>query len=255
MTFVVNEEVDGSGTKEFIKWFDKNHKSEYQNIAGVLGEPTNLEKIEIGHKGNLFVKATATGDSGHGSQPQVIKKHAIKLIYKLIDKLNKENRVWKKNYKNEFMGIPTISLTAIIGGDINSPNKFADTCIAAFDIRTTPEVHTKAFDLINNIAKSIDPSIKIEFLYPSASYGYTSKEEVIVKIVKKITNANLLSSFGSNDMCFFTKVGIPAVVFGAGEPSCIHKPNEYCEIKNLDKCVDFYKEIIKEYSKGGDYYD
>src|SRR3972149_2430501 len=30
MTFVVNEEVDGSGTKEFIKWFDKNHKSEYQ---------------------------------------------------------------------------------------------------------------------------------------------------------------------------------------------------------------------------------
>ena len=247
-TFVVNEEVDGSGTKEFIKWFSKNYKNEYQNIAGILGEPTKLEKTEIGHKGNLFIKATAIGDSGHGSEPQKIKKHAIKLIYKFINKVDLETNLWKKKYKNEFLGIPTISLTAITGGDVSSPNKFADTCLAVFDIRTTPEVHEKAFDLVNKIAKDMDTGIKIEFLYPPASYGFTSADEKIVKIAKKVTNTNLFASFGSNDMCFFTEVGIPAIVFGAGEPSCIHKPNEYCEIKTLDKCVDIYKQIIKEYS-------
>lgn len=248
ITFVVNEEVDGSGTKEFIKWFAKNHINEYKNIVGILGEPTNLKKIEIGHKGNLFIKATAIGDSGHGSQPQKIKKHAIKIIYKLISKLDSEGNFWKKKYKNEFLGIPTISLTAITGGDVSSPNKFADTCIAVFDIRTTPEVHTQAFDLITKIAKNMDSAIKIEFLYPPAPYGFTSSDEKIVKIAREITNTNLFSSFGSNDMCFFTEAGIPAIVFGAGEPDCIHKPNEYCEIKNLDKCVDIYKEIVKKFS-------
>ena len=248
ITFVANEEVDGSGTKEFIKWFGKNHKNEYQNIAGILGEPTKLEKTEIGHKGNLFIKAIAIGDSGHGSEPQKIKKHAIKLIYKFINKLDSEANLWKMKYKNEFLGIPTISLTAITGGDVSSPNKFADTCLAVFDIRTTPEVHEKAFGLISKIAKDMNQAIKIEFLYSPASYGFTNADEKIVKIVKKVTNTNLFASFGSNDMCFFTEVGIPAIVFGPGEPSCIHKPNEYCEIENLDKCVVFYKEIIKEYS-------
>lgn len=247
-TFVVNEEVDGSGTKEFIKWFSKKHMNQYKNIAGILGEPTKLEKTEIGHKGNLFIKATAIGDSGHGSEPQKIKKHAIKLIYRFVSKLDIESDIWSKKYKNEFLGIPTIALTAIAGGDVSSPNKFADTCVAVFDIRTTPEVHLKAFDLINKIAKDIDSELKIEFLYPPAPYGFTNPDEKIVKIAKEVTNTNIFPSFGSNDMYFFTEVGIPAIVFGPGEPSCIHKPNEYCEIENLDKCVNYYKEIIKEYS-------
>lgn len=253
ITYVVNEEVDGLGTKEFIKYFDK-YKSEYKDVAGILGEPTGLKKIEIGHKGNVFVKVTVSGDSGHGSQPEKVKKQAIKLIYKLIEKLDEENKVWSKKYKNEFLGIPTISLTSINGGDINSPNKFPDTCTASFDIRTTPEVYQKAFDLIKEVANDVDPKIKIDYLYPPAPYGYTDKEEKIVKITKKITNARLSSSFGSNDMCFFTGVGIPAVVFGPGEPDSIHKLNEWVSLKNIDKCVEIYKEIIQKYSGGGDLY-
>lgn len=247
ITFVVNEEVDGSGTKDFVEWFADNHQEEYKKISGILGEPTCLSSIEIGHKGNIFIKMTAAGDSGHGSQPTKIKKHAIKITYKLIAALEKEGKSWSKKYKNEFLGIPTISLTSIAGGDISSPNKFPDTCVASFDVRTTPEVHEKAFGLIKLAAKDVDSEITIEYLFPPAPFGYTDKESEIVKIAQKITNAGISSSFGSNDMCFLTQAGIPAIVLGAGEHSCIHKPNEYCLIENLDKCVSIYQKIIEKY--------
>ncbi len=244
-SFVIDEEVDGSGTKHFTKWFSGKHLKKYKKVSAILGEPTGLDKIEIGHKGNIFIKTISLGDSGHGSQPGKIKKHAIKLIYKLTVKLDHEAKIWAKKYKDELLGIPTVALTSISAGDIDSPNKFADSCTASFDIRTTPEIHKKAFGLIKQIAKKIDKKIKVEYLYPPAPYGYTNKKAQIVQIAGTVTKTEIGTSSGSNDMCFFTEIGIPAIVLGPGKPSCIHKPNEYCELKKITKCKFIYKEIIR----------
>lgn len=216
--FVVNEEVDGLGTKEFIKY---------------------------------FVKITVFGDSGHGSQPEKVKKQAIKGIYKVIKKLEAESKNWKK-YKNDILGLPTISLTSISGGDISCPNKFADSCVAVFDVRTTPEVHKKILDLIKKVVNQVDSGAKVEYLYPPAPYGFTDQNLEIVKIAEDVTNAEIGTSFGSNDMCFFTEMGIPAIVLGPGESDIIHKSNEWVSLKDIDKCVEIYKEIIQKYSGGGD---
>src|SRR5260221_2046824 len=40
--FVVKEETDGSGTKEVMNWFEKNHKNQYTTLAGIIPEPTDL---------------------------------------------------------------------------------------------------------------------------------------------------------------------------------------------------------------------
>lgn len=246
ITFVVNEEVDGSGTEEFIKYFDKFHGKEYQNVAGILGEPTNLEEIQIGHKGNLFLKVTVFGDSGHGSEPNKIKKHAILTSFETVYSLKELNKLFEK-YKNNFLGSPTISLTAISGGDEKSPNKFADSCSLIFDIRTIPEVHEKAFELIETEISKIDSEAKLEYLYPPASFGFTDVDEDIVKTFQKVSKAVIGASVGSNDMCFFSQKGIPCVVFGAGDKNCIHKPNEFCEIENLHKCFEIYQKVISEW--------
>jgi len=247
--FVVKEELDGSGTKDLVDWFSKKHHKKYSKVAAVLAEPTGLKKIEIGHKGNIFIKVTSFGDSGHGSQPEKIKHNSIKTMYHLVDKLDKLARKWSIKYKNKFLGIPTISLTSIKGGDIKSPNKFADNCTAIFDVRTTPEVHYKAFEIIKEEAQYVDSQIKIEYLHPPAPFGIMGETEDIVTLFKKLTNAKLASSFGSNDMCFFSLYGIPAVVFGAGEVECIHRPNEFCKTDKIDKCIAIYKKAIIEFGK------
>ena len=244
LTFVVNEEIDGSGTKSFVEWFAKSEQKKYKHIAAVLAEPTDLNKIKLAHKGNIFLKITTHGDGGHGSKPDKIKIHAVKKMYEVSEIVSKLAIKWAKEYKDELLGVPTVGLlTSISAGNISSPNKFPDSCVATFDIRTTPKLHDKVLKLITHAL----PGIDVKVAYQPAPFGYTDKKEAIVKIIQKISRAKLSISSGSNDLCFFTSAKIPGIVFGPGNENCIHQPNEYCLLENIDKCVKIYNKIIESF--------
>ncbi len=241
LTFVVHEEIDGSGTAEFVNWFMKHCEKKYQKLGAILGEPTNLAKIEIAHKGNVFVKATIHGDSGHGSKPEAIKNHAAKEMYNVVNKLDLLSKEWKKNYFDPVLGAPTIGFTSISAGNASSPNKFPDTCIATFDVRTTPQLHAKVISLIQ---KKLGKRVDVSPMFEPVLYGSTNPDNLLVKIFQTIAKKPLGISTGSNDLCFFTAVGIPGVVFGPGDPACIHQPNEFCNIKNIQLCAAIYSKVI-----------
>lgn len=245
LTFVVQEETDGSGTAQVMEWFVSKYKNKYQSSAGILGEPTDLKTVEIGHKGNIFLKLTTHGDSGHGSRPEEIKQHAVFKMYEAAKILNALGMSWEKQYFDEVLGKPTVGLlTSIQAGDNKSPNKFGDSCTATFDIRTTPMLHDQALSLIKDKIGSL---ARVETMYDPVFCGFTDPKEKIVKIIQSIALAKVTVSEGSNDLCFFTKHGIPATVFGPGTKSCIHKPNEYCLLSNIRKCLSYYQVIISTY--------
>lgn len=244
--WVVNEEVDGSGTLEAVEWFARIHKPKYAQIAAILGEPTALKTIETAHKGNLFLQITTSGASGHGSQPVVTKKHAIfKMVY-FAEQLDKLGQIWAKKYPDAVLGVPTVGLlTSITAGHLGSPNKFPDTCEATFDIRTTPKLsHT----LVLTEIQKIDRQAKLKLVYPAVGCGYTSPNEVIVQVAQKVTRARIGASFSSNDLNCFTKFHIPGIVLGPGEPEAMHGIDEYCVISKLNKCQDFYERIVVEFA-------
>lgn len=244
LTFVINEEIDGSGTQQFVSWFSTNHRNKYHEVAAILGEPTGLSKVDIGHKGNIFVKITIFGNSGHGSAPEKIHKHAVLEMYKLAKRIEKLEGKWKQKYQDSILGKPTIGLlTSIQAGDIKSPNKFPDSCTATFDIRTTPRLHNISMKELTAIC----PDAKIEFVCEPGLYGYTESEENIAQIMHQSSQADFGIFEGANDQCFFTKVGIPAVIFGPGETSVMHQPDEYCELKKIEKCLRIYIDTIKNY--------
>ena len=62
---VGNEELDGSGSEAFMQWFEAEY--DYKQAVCVIGEPTDLDRIEIGHRGNRFVNVRFSGLSGHVS--------------------------------------------------------------------------------------------------------------------------------------------------------------------------------------------
>ncbi|MBI2028255.1 MAG: M20/M25/M40 family metallo-hydrolase [Candidatus Levybacteria bacterium] len=244
LSFVVKEEVDGTGSKRFLQWFSKNEKKKYKTIAGILGEPTGLKQIEIAHKGNIFIKIKIIGDSGHASNPTKIKNHAVLKMYDFAKKLENLGREWGIKYSDKLLGSPTIGIiTSISAGNTESPNKFPDSCIATFDIRTTPRLHKIALKEI----KDLDKHAKIEYIYSPVPYGYTNKSEKIVRIVQGITGAQIAISQSSNDLYFFTRANIPAVVFGPGEKDYIHKQNEYCYADKILQCINFYKKIVEDF--------
>lgn len=245
LTFTVGEEVDGHGTRDLVDFLVARELKKYKEISAVVCEPTNLDCIGLAHKGNMFLKITTLGASGHGSKPIDLTDHSVIKMYKVIDKLKKLSKKWKKTYKNTILGVPTIGLaTSIRAGDELTPNKFSDSCSATFDIRTIPEMHNLA---LKQIKKSVGALGKVDFLYPPVAFGYTDKSSKIAKVFKSVTKLKFVAFPGSTDMPFFTQKGIPTVIFGPGEVDQMHKANEYCYLSKIEKCTEIFLFFIREY--------
>lgn len=242
--FVISEETDGSGTKTVMDWFMKKRGKVYSNIAGILVEPTGLKSIEIGHKGNAFIKLQVAGSSGHGSLPDKLITNSVLTMAKVLLKLDQLNQKWQYQYHDIILGHPTIGVgTSIIAGDILCPNKFADTCIATLDVRTIPQMHDKVLALITK--SLVNYPVTVSYTHDPAPYGFTDPNDKLIKSVKKILPKVKISvSSGSTDQCFFTINNIPAVIIGPGEKTGIHQPNEYCLLSKITQSVSIYQKII-----------
>lgn len=251
LMFVVNEEVDGSGTKTVMDWFmGKNGPGvNYRRLSGVLVEPTGLQSVEIGHKGNVFVKLTVKGVSGHGSEPEKIKINAVLVMSRILLKLEKLAKIWSKKYADPILGQPTIGIgTSIIAGNSKTPNKFSDFCESTLDVRTTPLLHKKVIPEIKQFLESFP--VVVDLCYPPASFGLTDKNEMIVKALLQVKpEIKITTSSGSTDQCFFTQHQIPAVIFGPGEENQAHKPNEWCYLSKIYQVMGIYNFLIQKWGK------
>ena len=244
IVFVANEETDGSGSHAFVNYFQKKHAGRYSDISAIIGEPTNLSSIEIGHRGNVFIKVTTYGDSSHGSQPEKIKKHAIDSHIQVIETIKKMAEVWVEEYKDPILGLPSFCLTGL-QSDTSSVNKVPGSCSSIWDIRTTPALHNEVVSLLQ---KELGADASIEYVCNPAPYGLTSPKSKIVGLLQKfVPGIEIKISPGSNDICVFQAGGIPAITFGSGNKDTIHKADEFVEIDKVHQSIAVYLKIIQGY--------
>ncbi len=241
IVFVTNEETDGSGSQSFVQYFQKKYAANYKNVSAVIGEPTDLQTIEIGHRGNMFLQITTQGDSGHGSQPKNIKTHAVMENIKAIEKITILGKSLSKMYSDPALGSPSCCLTGI-QSDTSSPNSVSSTCSSLWDVRTTPKIHSEVIPLMQ---QALGKTVEITLVGKPASFGFTKPDsKIVTKLKKLIPNVKVAVSPGSNDICAFTAAGIPAVAFGPGQKNTIHKPNEYVPLHKVAEATDIYKRLI-----------
>lgn len=261
-TYVVKEEIDGSGTQSFTEWFKKEgYDKKYKDMACIFTEPTSLKEIEHGHRGNLFLKAESFGDSGHASKPDLIKKHAVREMIKFSDVLKQSFKLWKSEFVDNIFEPPTIGeLTSIQSGitakkvngsiqvRVESPNKFPSSCVATFDIRTTPKFHKVAYEKILNLGEKM--GVKVSHQFSPSPAGFTDPREKIVKVAQKVIKKSKLSvSQGSADLGFLTELGIEAIILGPGEKDQSHKTDEFCYPSQIPQAVEIYKQIVETWAK------
>lgn len=240
-TFVANEETDGQGTRDFLEWFEAKRVL-YEDVAVVVGEPTGLEYFANGHKGNLFIKATTVGDTGHGSKPENIQNHSITRMERVIDLALKLGVDWKTRFFDSVLGAPTIGLTSIKAGDSSSPNLFPAICEATFDIRTTPGLHPHVLEELQKI-----PGAAFEILYQPSPCASTSLQHAICTAAQSVGVEGRVVGWAS-DLCYFNQVGIPGIIFGPGEESQLHATDEYAFLSKVERCVGLYIKIATTYA-------
>ena len=243
IVFVCKEETGGDGTKSFLAWFtEKKWLEKYTEISAVVCGPTNMKEIHLGHRGNIHAEITVSGDGGHGSQPELIKKHAILEAMKIVEELKQLESELGKTYADPVLGKPSIGITSIQAGDPVAPNKFPDTCSFTIDIRTTPSLHKSAFEIVEQLCVKHGAHIRV--IYTPSPPGHTDPKAKIVVAAKKIVSKIGLAK-DSTDLCFFSEIGIAGIILGPGDQSISHKPNEYCEVALVDEATSAYVKLVQ----------
>jgi succinyl-diaminopimelate desuccinylase len=195
----------------------------------------------------LWLEVTTKGKAAHGSTPQ-LGVNAISLMRAVLDEL--------ENYKIPFkphklLGGCSMSINTIAGG--KALNVVPDKCSIGIDIRTLPSQNHR--DIIGDLEK-IFGKLK------SRSPQFEAKVSVIREVEPLETDdrcdfvKDFCAAVGTQktkavgfttDGPYFASLSAPVVISGPGKPELCHKPDEYIEIRDVEKAVEHYKNIILKF--------
>lgn len=191
----------------------------------IVGEPTK-SKFAVSNRGNAIYNITVHGKACHTSKPE-LGVNAIVLGSKIVLEIEKI----REKYKN----MATINIGSMSAG--TAPNIVPDLCKFNLSIRT-PNL-----TVLREIEKEIETAIetitvglpKAEMVSPFGIPPFQeSKNDYISKVAQKhnveITEANFTTEAGPIQQSY---PDAEIVVWGPGDPDCIHKAGEQIDIDEL----------------------
>jgi succinyl-diaminopimelate desuccinylase len=192
----------------------------------------------------LWLKITTKGKTAHGSMPHL----GINAVLSMNKLLNKLSGFVPEFTRHPLLGDCSLSINTISGG--KAINVIPDSCEVSIDIRTVPsQQHEKILSQFTEIINALESEdenfqadISIDRQVPALETDTGS--EFIRKFCASLDISETKPVGFTTDAPYFASLGAPAVIFGAGDPHLCHKPDEYIEIKDLQKAADMYQKAI-----------
>ena len=241
LVFTACEETGSKGAE---------HLAKLDNVLGkpgaiVVGEPTSNYPL-VGHKGPLWLRATTTGVSAHGSMPL----QGVNAIYKAARAVTKLEEYDFDTNPHPVLGSPTLNVGTISGGvNINS---VPDRASFEIDIRMIPGITHS--DLFQQLQSYLGEEVELEYLLDLGNVA-TDPQNGWVQEVFDIMEPFLNERPEPRGAAYFTDASIftpalgnpPTVILGPGEPTMAHKTNEFCYIPRIEDAAEAYFEIAKRW--------
>jgi succinyl-diaminopimelate desuccinylase len=235
---LAGEETDSCGASKFTA-----HLKVPKNTGVIITEPTDFEVVTA-HRGLLWLQISTKGKAAHGSTPHL----GINAINSMRLLLNELDRFKIKSHPHKLLGNCSMSINTIAGG--KTINVVPDTCSIGLDIRTLPKQNhqqiVKDFKKVFAKLKRKNPKFDAEVsLIRDVTALETDNRCEFVRDFCLAVGTDEAKAVGfTTDGPYFAALGLPVVIFGPGKPHLCHKPNEYIEITDLEKAVEYYKKII-----------
>jgi len=203
----------------------------------------NMEIIDIGEKGALFLDITSYGKQAHGSTPE----KGNNAIWNMIELLNQLKKIKFECLTHELFSPPTLNLGNISGGVTH--NIVPAKCEAKLDIRYLPgETEKEILDNINEMISSIkkqNPTANFDIAIVShLPPTQIPVDNPLISLISKHTESILgvkpipVGFSGVTVSKQLIEKGIMAVGFGPGDEDQSHISNESIAIQEL---IDFGK--------------
>jgi succinyl-diaminopimelate desuccinylase len=238
-TAVAGEETDSCGAVRFVK-----EAANLPPLAGIiLPEPTGFD-IVTAHRGIFWLNVETKGKTAHGSSPE-LGINAITMMKKFLDRLESYSIPAPPH---PLLGRSSMSINTIAGG--KATNVVPDQCSLGIDIRTLPNQDTggiiadfkNIFAQIRRDIPAFDADVSIS---RSAGALQTDPQSDFVKRLCSVTGIPSTKSVGfTTDGPHFAPLGVPVVIFGPGKTQICHRPDEFIELADIEKAVDYYTRII-----------
>ena len=254
--FKTIEENSGKGTIIVNLVCDEENTSLYGTIPicknklidgdiAIVMEPTEC-KVCKKQMGNMFFESHIIGIGGHTGLPEG-KINPFDIAQKYIEKL-KEWVILKRENKNDSQ--PFINIGRYESG--TSSGTIPTECTLYWGTRVMPkdnfEDYVKEIEKITkNFNENLSEGCKITTkLFESGGIDSFWCESDLLNILLKVSNEDESIFCASSDAGFIYNIlKIKSCVFGPGSLKQAHLPNEFIEIKQLEK----YEKIIYQFLK------
>lgn len=220
----------------------------------IIGEPSRMQPI-VGQKGICIFETTVHGSAGHSSRirTEVSAIHeAAKLILWLENKMN--SLIEAGHIDNRFSPNHTSLHSGIMRGGI-APNVIADKCTFTWDARVIPADDTQQilaeFEaycriLEGELQKRFKWSkITTTMHHPIVPALDTPTDLAVVELIKNLSGRSDLGAVSyAAEAGQFAEVGFQSVICGPGDIAQAHRANEFIEVDQLVKGVEFQERLI-----------
>jgi succinyl-diaminopimelate desuccinylase len=239
------EEVDSCGARQYLE----DHQME--NVeALVIGEPTN-EKVVVGHKGALWIEIVTVGKTAHGSMPEK-GINAVESMNKVMDVLGSLKEKWK--ISAEPLGDSSLAVTKINGGV--QTNVIPDRCSMHVDIRSVPpQSHEQLLSELKARLHALfstkdSPGFSVNLLLDRPAI-LTDPSSKLIALAMDLNKQDVLCGvpYYTDAAVLNPDSRIPTLIYGPGDESLAHQPDEYVDIKAYLRSIDFYKQLAIAYSE------
>ncbi|WP_068317032.1 acetylornithine deacetylase [Polycladidibacter hongkongensis] len=253
LAFSYDEEIGCVGVRGLL---DDLAAKNFAAEACFVGEPTNMQVV-LAHKSKASYRVHFTGFSCHSSlAPQGV--NAVSYAAKLVAKLDEMAAALANGPSDALFDLPysTAHVGVFQGG--TALNIVPDSAEVIFEFRVLPtedleaciaEVKDFAFQDLLPQMQSVYPQADITFETYSEIDGLnTSAEAPVSALAKRLAGRNdhAKVAYGTEAGLFQNVLAVPTVVVGPGSIEQAHKPDEFIERAELDKCLSFLDRLISQ---------
>ena len=213
--------------------------------ALVVGEPTGNQPL-LGHKGALWLAASAQGRTAHGSMPE----RGDNAVYKIARAALALENFNFETAPHPLMGQPTLNVGTVHGGlNINS---VPDAAEVGIDIRSVAGQDHR--QLLQCLYHRLGPQIRLRTLLDVQSI-FTEVDDPWMQRVFSLCQALSGQAPQAQTVSYFTDAAVlrgplgmpPAVILGPGEAAMAHQTDEYCRVDRILEAHVLYADLIRDW--------
>ena len=234
LTFIFYEAEEVDSVHNGLRKLTESDPDLLQADFAILMEPSNAA-IEAGCQGTMRVDVRTTGERSHSARSWK-GVNAIHLAGPVLGRLN--DYVARQPEIDGLAFHEGLNATGIRGGVAG--NVIPDECVVEVNFRFAPdrsEADAEAF--VRDFFEGYD--VTVTDLAAGAMPGL---DRPAAKAFVEAVGGEVAPKFGWTDVAQFTRLGVPAVNFGPGDPMFAHKQDEHVPTEHIERCERILKEWL-----------